>query len=98
MQINGTEVTVAAIWFVISKSTGLEIAGEEVDLRRDYLIAINSIFHDIAADGVNEFHNSPCVLLHHELIRDVVIKYLREKRYVSGELPGRVCPVAYTSP
>ena len=76
---------------------GLEIAGDEVDLHREYQIAINSIFNEIPADGVNVFHQSPCVRLHDELVRDVVIKYLREKRYVSGELPERMSPVTDTS-
>ena len=61
-----------------------------MDPRGEYLVAINSIFHEIAADGVETFHRSPCERTHPELIRDVVARYLRVKRSVSGEHPGRL--------
>ncbi|CAJ1336542.1 unnamed protein product [Effrenium voratum] len=106
----------------------LEIDGAEVDPDREYLIVINSLFHEICADGIQTFHSSPCVLVvqwqlfhmrffahlplttkkngalvsctgsqcergvyhHDELIRDVVVKYLRWRRHVSGECPHRL--------
>ena len=38
---------------------------------KEYFIAINSIFNEIPADGVEMFNKSPCVRLHDALIRDV---------------------------
>ena len=72
---------------------GLTVAGREVETSREYLIAINSLFNEIAADGIDMFHKAPRARLHGELIRDVVMNYLRAKRHVSGELPRRVCCV-----
>ena len=72
---------------------GLTVAGREVETSREYLIAINSLFNEIAADGIDMFHKAPRARLHGELIRDVVMNYLRTKRHVSGELPRRVCCV-----
>ncbi|CAJ1452898.1 unnamed protein product [Effrenium voratum] len=68
----------------------LEIDGAEVDPDREYLIVINSLFHEICADGIQTFHSSPCVYHHDELIRDVVVKYLRWRRHVTGECPHRL--------
>lgn len=78
---------------ILNHGLGLEVGGHAVEMGREYLIAINSLFNEIPADGIEMFHQTPCARLHDELIRDVVMNYLRSKRYVSGEQPRRLCCV-----
>ena len=73
--------------------TGLEVDGRTVDPDEQYLVAINRLFSEVAADGVQTFCKCERTYTHHQLFRDVVMDYLRERRHVSGELPGRLVPV-----
>ena len=73
--------------------TGLEVDGRTVDPDEQYLVAINRLFSEVAADGVRTFCKCERTYTHHQLFRDLVMDYLRERRHVSGELPGRLVPV-----
>ncbi|CAE7815607.1 yfkN [Symbiodinium sp. CCMP2456] len=72
---------------------GLEMDGRAVDPDEQYLVAINRLFSEVAADGVRTFCKCERTYTHHQLFRDLVMDYLRERRHVSGELPGRLVPV-----
>ncbi|CAE7215974.1 yfkN [Symbiodinium necroappetens] len=72
---------------------GLEVDGRTVDPDEQYLVAINRLFSEVAADGVRTFCKCERTYTHHQLFRDLVMDYLRERRHVSGELPGRLVPV-----
>ncbi|CAE7030825.1 yfkN [Symbiodinium sp. CCMP2592] len=72
---------------------GLEVDGRTVDPDEQYLVAINRLFSEVAADGVQTFCKCERTYTHHQLFRDVVMDYLRERRHMSGELPGRLVPV-----
>ena len=56
---------------IVETPQGLEVDGRQVDMDKEYFIAINSLFNEIPADGVEMFNKSPCVRLHDALIRDV---------------------------
>ena len=64
--------------------------GDKVDPEKEYLVAINRLFSEVPADGIQTFCKCERVYTHHQLFRDVVMDYLRERRHVSGELPRRL--------